>query len=382
MFHMSVKIILIVACVLANGCNDSSHSDYRDTSDPSSTTRATWKQQNCFIQAGIPQNSPDYRISETEYDSVLRCMSTGNKHTTRVVIEPINRGLSILQELKQSTSRYSVVLGQFTDEMLCKAATNAMVGTSPSIMLAKEELSIIRISFNRESDGKYWTYYCRRSENWMYWGSSILDMNKLETKLLIRTDGNTLFLRVIETDGSSSTKTYALNDLQDTLLRKTLANTKERQSSSNRAPLPVQEDVRVIQSLLTDIGYEPGPADGKLGSMTVSAIRLFQSESGVRVDGVVSKELERSLIATKSILDNDTPSDNSTKPTKQESNIDLIVNLQFFLAVSGLYTGEKNGLMNDELEYAIERFQVEHRLSADGQPSQNLLTAVKQALKE
>jgi len=46
-----------------------------------------------------------------------------------------------------------------------------------------------------------------------------------------------------------------------------------------------------IQRLLTTFGYDPGPADGQLRAKTTNAIRVFQREAGLTVDGRASSEL-------------------------------------------------------------------------------------------
>ncbi len=45
------------------------------------------------------------------------------------------------------------------------------------------------------------------------------------------------------------------------------------------------------QQLLSDIGFDVGPKDGVMGSRTANAVRLFQLQSGMPVNGTVSTEL-------------------------------------------------------------------------------------------
>ncbi len=40
-----------------------------------------------------------------------------------------------------------------------------------------------------------------------------------------------------------------------------------------------------IQQLLTDLGFDPGPVDGRVGNKTNTAIRLYQATLGLKVDG-------------------------------------------------------------------------------------------------
>lgn len=47
---------------------------------------------------------------------------------------------------------------------------------------------------------------------------------------------------------------------------------------------------RELQEKLILLGYEPGPIDGAYGRQTRAAVRAFQRDAGIRVDGVVGRE--------------------------------------------------------------------------------------------
>jgi hypothetical protein len=49
--------------------------------------------------------------------------------------------------------------------------------------------------------------------------------------------------------------------------------------------------VRKVQRSLAALGYEPGPVDGEAGPGTEKAIRRYQADHGLRVDGKVSAKL-------------------------------------------------------------------------------------------
>ena len=49
--------------------------------------------------------------------------------------------------------------------------------------------------------------------------------------------------------------------------------------------------IRVLQTELSNRGFNPGPADGLKGPKTRSAIREFQSAKGLEVTGNISKSL-------------------------------------------------------------------------------------------
>ena len=61
------------------------------------------------------------------------------------------------------------------------------------------------------------------------------------------------------------------------------------------ASLTSAQMILKTQSILTNLGFDPGPADGMMGKRTVSAIKLFQSRAGIAVTGKVSPDLLNAL---------------------------------------------------------------------------------------
>lgn len=49
--------------------------------------------------------------------------------------------------------------------------------------------------------------------------------------------------------------------------------------------------VKDVQARLSDLGYDPGPADGQLGPKTRAAIRAYQKDTGLKADGQVTASL-------------------------------------------------------------------------------------------
>lgn len=56
-------------------------------------------------------------------------------------------------------------------------------------------------------------------------------------------------------------------------------------------------DVRTVQEQLICLGYNPGPVDGCMGSRTRSAVKQYQRDNALSVDGVVGNETGSSLAA-------------------------------------------------------------------------------------
>ena len=61
------------------------------------------------------------------------------------------------------------------------------------------------------------------------------------------------------------------------------------------ASLTSAQMIQKTQDILTNLGFNPGPADGMMGKRTVSAIKLFQSRAGIAVTGKVSPDLLNAL---------------------------------------------------------------------------------------
>jgi peptidoglycan hydrolase-like protein with peptidoglycan-binding domain len=58
---------------------------------------------------------------------------------------------------------------------------------------------------------------------------------------------------------------------------------------------PEDSNVKVVQRVLADLGYPPGPVDGALGPNTAHAISAFQHDRKMAETGQISPELLREL---------------------------------------------------------------------------------------
>ncbi len=63
------------------------------------------------------------------------------------------------------------------------------------------------------------------------------------------------------------------------------------------APQLTRAEIRSAQRMLEALGYDPGPADGRIGPQTRSAVRRFQQDRGLPADGAVSPRLLSALAA-------------------------------------------------------------------------------------
>lgn len=64
-----------------------------------------------------------------------------------------------------------------------------------------------------------------------------------------------------------------------------------KRGASRSSGTPVNQTVISIQSHLNELGYDAGPVDGRMGPRTRDAVRAYQRDHGLLVDGRVTPEL-------------------------------------------------------------------------------------------
>jgi localization factor PodJL len=71
-------------------------------------------------------------------------------------------------------------------------------------------------------------------------------------------------------------------------------------NADNATSVEISSDgelVALVQKLLAENGYDPGPADGLLGRQTIDAISEFQSKAGLPATGKIDTGLVAALQA-------------------------------------------------------------------------------------
>jgi len=73
------------------------------------------------------------------------------------------------------------------------------------------------------------------------------------------------------------------------------SETMEPMAHSTMAPSLNADQVRELQRLLTERGYQAGIADGVIGQQTKTAIQSFQTDNGLIVNGIPDTQTLRAL---------------------------------------------------------------------------------------
>ncbi|KLA34278.1 hypothetical protein B4080_5984 [Bacillus cereus] len=136
--------------------------------------------------------------------------------------------------------------------------------------------------------------------------------------------------------------------------------------SQNRPTLSIDSTGHLVQELqefLQSIGYYPGRIDGRFGSVTDRAVRQYQRDRGLFVDGRVGPKTWCQL--EKDGFGPVCPSQN--RPILRGGSTGYLVQeLQEFLRNIGYYSGRIDGQFGRVTEQAVRNYQRDRGLVADG----------------
>jgi len=90
----------------------------------------------------------------------------------------------------------------------------------------------------------------------------------------------------------SSQKETSKSSKQTTKKETTKKNTTEKKDDNKKSQ---KEIIKEVQKALNDLGYDCGDVDGILGKKTKDALKKFQEDNGLKVDGKIGKEVKKAL---------------------------------------------------------------------------------------
>ena len=161
-----------------------------------------------------------------------------------------------------------------------------------------------------------------------------------------------------------------------------IINTSTATPQTNATSLKVGstgDEVRKMQNRLKELGYLKGSADGDFGAATESAVKSFQAQNGLAVDGKAGTATLNKLYSAnaKTAPANVT---NTPKPTatpftsfKHGDTGAEIKRMQTRLKELGYLNGKADGDFGDATEAAVRYFQQRNNLTVDGKAGQKTL---------
>lgn len=129
--------------------------------------------------------------------------------------------------------------------------------------------------------------------------------------------------------------------------------------------------VKTLQTLLSNKGYSLGSSgiDGDFGPATESAVRKFQADHGLDVDGIVGPQTWKALNGSYN-------GSTSNGLLKLGSKGDEVRTLQSLLNSKGYSVGSVDGDFGPATEAAVRKFQADHGLGVDGIVGKNTWAAL------
>ena len=118
-----------------------------------------------------------------------------------------------------------------------------------------------------------------------------------------------------------------------------------------------------MQYKLYELGYYSGKVNGIYSSLTSDAVRAFQSNNGLKVDGVAGRDTLKKMFSSSAKAASS--SDESYEKLKRGDSGNAVMELQDALKSLG-YLSEATGIYDDATYYAVMSFQLNNGLSADG----------------
>ncbi len=135
------------------------------------------------------------------------------------------------------------------------------------------------------------------------------------------------------------------------------------------------DTVRMVQTMLKDMNLYTGEITGNAGEKTISAIKSFQRKYGLTEDGVAGNQ---TLSKMQEVYNSLFASSTGTTSSSAEAEVAAVEEAQTILKALGLYNGEITGNLGNKTKAAIQSFQTQYGLTADGVPGNKTLAKMRE----
>ncbi len=140
-------------------------------------------------------------------------------------------------------------------------------------------------------------------------------------------------------------------------------------------------DVKKMQQRLKELGYLKGSADGDFGDATETAVKAFQAQNGLVVDGKAGTQTLAKLYSSSAKKAPTTTVTNTPRVTNTPAPSSLklgstgseVRKMQQRLKELGYLTGSVDGDFGEATEAAVKAFQARHGLTVDGKAGEYTL---------
>ena len=127
-----------------------------------------------------------------------------------------------------------------------------------------------------------------------------------------------------------------------------------------------------MQKKLHELGYYDGKINGIYSSLTSDAVRAFQSNNGLKVDGIAGKDTLKKMFSSSAKAASASTNTTYQKLQRGDSGNE-VMEMQDALKNLG-YLAEATGIYDDATYYAVKSFQLNNGLTSDGIAGNETLT--------
>ena len=147
-------------------------------------------------------------------------------------------------------------------------------------------------------------------------------------------------------------------------------------ATSNCLDLPSdrREQIKTVQRLLAERGYDPGSPDGQMGRKTGQALKHFQAANGLTETGEVDAATRQAFGFCGQAVVGQPP---SAPQEQRPANDSQLQEAQRLLAARGYDPGPADGLMGKKTREALKRFQADNDLLVSGKADAQTLGVLR-----
>ncbi|MBE5800451.1 MAG: hypothetical protein E7321_10975 [Clostridiales bacterium] len=200
-------------------------------------------------------------------------------------------------------------------------------------------------------------------------------------------DGNETYVKILSADQAQKTFSVKSGNLPSkkvgtfTAAQRNAAGTSASTSSSSSSD---SNTIKSVQTMLKALKYYTGDITGNVGDKTKAAIKQFQREYHLSVDGVAGPQ----TIAKLESVYNDKGGSSVSTSSSSSSGTSLrlgstgtkVRNLQQDLTTLGYYWADITGNFGSKTQSAVKNFQEKNKLTADGIAGTKTLNAIAAAI--
>jgi lipid-binding SYLF domain-containing protein/peptidoglycan hydrolase-like protein with peptidoglycan-binding domain len=165
---------------------------------------------------------------------------------------------------------------------------------------------------------------------------------------------------------------------------------KAKKGTTTKKSSMSHEKVRQAQTALKDQGFDPGPIDGIMGPMTMTALRNYQLHNHLQDTGMLDPQTESSLLSGARASTFSSQNQYQSQPNDRRSSLEKsrvtsqgnltdledVRQVQQSLTDLGYMPGDTNGMMSSDTQAAIQQFQWMNNLPVTGNLDQTTTMAI------